>query len=309
MRTVVYDSVTKNEMFSIPGDRIVSGNLGLHHHPVGSGLAHLPPFRVTGNVIINDTQVTALPDGMAIDGILNAMGCRQLRDLPDRLFVGGTADFKDSGLRHIGHQVVIDGDLFLEGTAVTSLPDDLRVGGMVVIPDGRKMPVSEAREELARLHRVPTIRFMSPDEQSWVDVKLVPSITRQLSKASHAIDGVGGTWLEMNPDLVDAHWHAGGHETSSLNIDGMDGVPAQFVVHADGRVALQSKEDPKHPGLPRTRSASVKLDDLVPVLKHRDDAIVSTSGVTPVRFDDVPVPRTDERMIGKNGSLGLDGPG
>lgn len=63
-----------------------------------------------GNLHLDGSKVTALPDGLEVPGILD-LSNSEIMALPKRMRVGG--------------------DLDLTGTAITALPEDLQVGGKI----------------------------------------------------------------------------------------------------------------------------------------------------------------------------------
>jgi hypothetical protein len=68
-------------------------------------------IEVKGNLDLQETNVTKLPDNLSVGGFLDLSGTR-IKELPDNLSVGGW--------------------LYL-GNKITELPDNLRVGGNLYI--------------------------------------------------------------------------------------------------------------------------------------------------------------------------------
>jgi len=64
-----------------------------------------------GNLDLNGTNITSLPDDLTVDGSLYLEGTN-ITSLPDNLTVGGS--------------------LYLKGTNITSLPSNLTVGGEII---------------------------------------------------------------------------------------------------------------------------------------------------------------------------------
>ena len=79
--------------------------------------------KVGGNLWLNDTSITSLPDGLTVRGYLDLRNT-PITSLPDGLTVGGGLD--------------------LSSTQITSLPDGLIVGGNLYL---RNTPLSQTHTE------------------------------------------------------------------------------------------------------------------------------------------------------------------
>jgi hypothetical protein len=54
---------------------------------------------IGGNINISGTGITQLPDNLTIKGDLNLSNCKNLKELPPGLKVGGTLDLRGTGLK------------------------------------------------------------------------------------------------------------------------------------------------------------------------------------------------------------------
>ena len=61
-------------------------------------------------------------------GDLDLDGCTGITSLPDNLTVGGYLDLRDTGITSLPDNLTVGGYLDLDGTGITSLPDNLTVG-------------------------------------------------------------------------------------------------------------------------------------------------------------------------------------
>jgi hypothetical protein len=72
-------------------------------------------LNVKGNLVLDYTEITSLPEGLKVGGNLDLHRCRELTSLPEGLKVGG--------------------GLYIRGTNITSLPKGLKVGNSLFIGD------------------------------------------------------------------------------------------------------------------------------------------------------------------------------
>ena len=72
-------------------------------------------LNVKGDLVLDYTEITSLPEGLKVGGNLDLHLCRKLTSLPEGLKVGGT--------------------LNLSGSKITSLPKGLKVGNSLFIGD------------------------------------------------------------------------------------------------------------------------------------------------------------------------------
>lgn len=83
-----------------------------------------------GNLDLEGTQITSLPDGLIVGGDLDIRGT-QITSLPDNLTVGGYLDLEGTRITSLPDNLTVGGSLNLRGTQITSLPDNLTVGGSI----------------------------------------------------------------------------------------------------------------------------------------------------------------------------------
>lgn len=70
-----------------------------------------------------------LPEGARIKHDLDLLGLTAITTLPDNLSVGGNLYLSGTGIRALPNNLHVGGDLYLTDTPITVLPVDLRVGG------------------------------------------------------------------------------------------------------------------------------------------------------------------------------------
>ena len=105
--------------------RIVKGDLNLNNTPITS----LPDgLRVGGDLYLYGTPITSLPNGLRVGGSLY-LGRTPIRALPSGLQVGGDIDLDDSSIESIPLDLQVGGNLNLPYTPIESLPAGLQVGG------------------------------------------------------------------------------------------------------------------------------------------------------------------------------------
>ena len=85
-------------------------------------------IRVEGNLDLQETQATKLPDNLIVEGNLDLRESR-IRKLPERLSVGGWIDLSGTPIRELPEGLSVGGDLYLQETGIRELPKDLKVGG------------------------------------------------------------------------------------------------------------------------------------------------------------------------------------
>ena len=81
-----------------------------------------------GSLYLEDTQITALPEGLTVGGDLDLNGT-QITALPEGLTVGGSLDLRDTSITALPEGLTVGGDLYLSHTPITALPEGLTVGG------------------------------------------------------------------------------------------------------------------------------------------------------------------------------------
>lgn len=83
---------------------------------------------IKGNLNLQDTDVTELPEGLYVSGNLNLEGT-PINSLPNDLTVRGYLNLEQSEITSLPKNFHVGGSLFLRGTPVLELPAGLRVGG------------------------------------------------------------------------------------------------------------------------------------------------------------------------------------
>ena len=83
---------------------------------------------VSGNLNLNGTPITSLPDNLSVGGDLDLTGTN-ITSLPDNLSVGRSLYLYDTKITQLPDNLSVGGDLDLRHTPITSLPENLRVGG------------------------------------------------------------------------------------------------------------------------------------------------------------------------------------
>ena len=94
-------------------------------HPINN----LPDrLKVSGNLDLSGTAITALPENLSVGGSLSVRGTR-ITVLPKGLSVGRSLYLTGTKLVALPEGLSVNGDLFLNDTLITALPKDLMVGG------------------------------------------------------------------------------------------------------------------------------------------------------------------------------------
>lgn len=126
--------------------RIVSGNLDLDNANItslpdglkvrgnlslrGSNIISLPAgLKVGYNLDVSRTKITSLPDDLEVGWILDLSNNKKITSLPVGLKVGHNLFIRDSSITSLPDRLKVGGHLVIGGSNITSLPDDLQVGG------------------------------------------------------------------------------------------------------------------------------------------------------------------------------------
>lgn len=126
----------------LPGGLRVSGDLDVS----GTGITALPEgLRVGGSLYIGNTGMTALPEGLTVGRHLYSSHTR-LTALPGGLRVGGSLFVSHTGLTALPDDLCVGGDLYIAGTFIEELPDDIHGNKRVVTNEG---PMSAAKFRVA----------------------------------------------------------------------------------------------------------------------------------------------------------------
>ena len=126
-------------------DRVINGNLSLGHTNVTSlpdglkviGLLNisdskiksLPPGLHVSDLDAFSCDIKSLPDDIRVDGHLYLNGC-PIEFLPDNLHVG-SLNIRSTNILSLPKNLHINTNLILSRTNINSLPDDLQVGGRI----------------------------------------------------------------------------------------------------------------------------------------------------------------------------------
>lgn len=105
--------------------KLVVGAFPREHSPLGD----LPSgLRVSGDLDVSGTGITALPEGLSVGGSLY-IGRTGITALPEGLTVGRHLYSSHTRLTALPGGLRVGGSLFVSHTGLTALPDDLSVGG------------------------------------------------------------------------------------------------------------------------------------------------------------------------------------
>ena len=89
-----------------------------------------------GNLNLCGTQITSLPDNLAVSGYLDLCGT-QIASLPENLTVGGSLYLGGTQVTSLPDNLTVGGSLYLCDTPITSLPENFTVGGGVYFTTGQ----------------------------------------------------------------------------------------------------------------------------------------------------------------------------
>ena len=84
--------------------------------------------KVIGDLDLDGTPITALPDNLTVHGSLDLNGT-PITALPDNLKVGEDLYLDNTPITSLPDNLTVGEDLYLGGTKITSLPDNLTVSG------------------------------------------------------------------------------------------------------------------------------------------------------------------------------------
>ena len=94
----------------------------LENHPDGV------QYRHEGDLNLDKTNITKLPNDLYVDGHLSLRGCSQLTKLPDKLYFDGFLNLRDCAkITELPDNLDVNGTLDLDGTNITKLPNYLYV--------------------------------------------------------------------------------------------------------------------------------------------------------------------------------------
>lgn len=84
-----------------------------------------------GFIDVEFSGISSLPDNFKANSSLFLTSCRDLKILPKNLKVGGVLSLSFCPIKTLPAGLGVGDNLLLEGTKITSLPDDLKVGGTI----------------------------------------------------------------------------------------------------------------------------------------------------------------------------------
>ena len=95
----------------------------LENHPDGTQYKH-----ESGGLHLEGSNITKLPNDLYTTNYLNLDNCKQLTELPEKLYVGGSLYLNDSSITELPKKLFVGGSLDLNKTNITELPNNLYVG-------------------------------------------------------------------------------------------------------------------------------------------------------------------------------------
>ena len=86
-------------------------------------------LHIKGDLVLEESNITSLPEGLKVGGSLNLASCIDLKSLPDNLKVGENLSLSETRFRFLPKGLEVGGTLDLYASEIDSLPKDLKVGG------------------------------------------------------------------------------------------------------------------------------------------------------------------------------------
>jgi len=90
---------------------------------------------IKGDLDLENSNITSLPDGLMVYGTLDLYNCKQLISLPEDLYVSMNLDLAKTNITSLPDGLQVGGRLNLAYTKITSLPKNLDVGGELILND------------------------------------------------------------------------------------------------------------------------------------------------------------------------------
>ena len=119
----------------------------LENHPDGE------QYRNEGDLNLNFSKITKLPNNLYVDGNLDLFDCKQLTELPIKLYVDGDLDLGNLNITKLPYKLHVEGSLNLTGCSeLTEIPNNLYVGRSLFIdktPLAKKYTNEQIREIVA----------------------------------------------------------------------------------------------------------------------------------------------------------------
>jgi len=81
-------------------------------------------LNVKGNLLLQYTKITSLPEGLKVGGNLDLDGCYIFKSLPKGLEIGGYLSLTHSDIKSLPKGLEVGKDLFIGNTLLAKLSDD-----------------------------------------------------------------------------------------------------------------------------------------------------------------------------------------
>ena len=117
-----------------------------------------PKFKITGDVDLWSYDIESLGNLVEVEGFLNLYNNKTITSLPDNLKVGGDLILNNTNIKSLPDNLKVDGHLYLTVSNITSLPDNLKVGGRLFL----------SGTPLSRMYSEKEIRKMIKDKGGFV---------------------------------------------------------------------------------------------------------------------------------------------
>ncbi|MFA5025425.1 MAG: PcfJ domain-containing protein [Candidatus Shapirobacteria bacterium] len=113
---------------SLPKKLVVGGYLDASRTPIET----LPKdIKVKSFIDVEFSAISSLPDNFKTNASLFLSRCKNLKTLPKNLKVGGVLGLSFCSIETLPNGLEVVDNLLIEETKITSLPDDLKVGGII----------------------------------------------------------------------------------------------------------------------------------------------------------------------------------
>ena len=120
-----------------PGDTIVERGSSWQVEVIHGVLAVNGRF-VFDRLLIDDdlkfpghVELARLPKVLAVTGSCDLSGCQKLSLMPEQMYVGGTLDLSETGVRQLPDTLLVGGDLAIDGCqSITALDPGVKFGGL-----------------------------------------------------------------------------------------------------------------------------------------------------------------------------------
>ncbi len=96
-------------------------------------------LNVKGDLYLENSNITSLPEGLMVYGTLDLYRCKQLTSLPEGLEVGGMLNLEGLQMTSLPKGMKVGGILVLNFSEITSLPNDLDVKGSIFLDHCHKL--------------------------------------------------------------------------------------------------------------------------------------------------------------------------